>query len=48
MIFWIFTGNYVLLNLVLAILLDGFLFMTFGEIDRDSLRDREREFPKLY
>ena len=26
---------------------DGFLFITFGEIDRESLREREREFPKL-
>jgi len=28
MVIWIFTGNYVLLNLVLAILLDGNFYKT--------------------
>ena len=37
---WIFIGNYILLNLFLAILLDGFLSED-DEEDEDNLEDLE-------
>ena len=44
MVFWIFIGNYIFLNLFLAILLDGFTDPNAYQVFNESLDERQEIF----